>query len=91
MTTTVIPIEHHSATHEIEPQASVELQSLTLADVVAAVSEVSESEEEAIATITYMIESGRLRLSPGADAESGIRAYVRDENASMPASLNLAS
>ena len=90
-TKTVIPIDHHSATHEIETQTGGEDRSLTLFELTEAVSEVSESQHEAIATITYMIRSGRLSLSPGVDTKSGFHVDERGESHSISAALNLAS
>lgn len=60
---TAIPIEHHPAIHEIETGTYEEPQSVTLLELVEAVSEVSDSEQEVIATVTYMLSSGRIRLS----------------------------
>jgi len=60
---TVVPIDHQPAIHEIETQASRDLPPLTLLELVAAVSEVSDSPQEVAATVTYMLRSGRVRLS----------------------------
>jgi len=60
---TVIPIDHHLAIHEIETNPSDEPQAVTLLELIDAVSEVSESEQEVVATVAHMLNSGRVRLS----------------------------
>jgi hypothetical protein len=60
---TVIPIDHHFAIHEIETNPSDEPQAVTLLELIDAVSEVSESEEEVVATVSHMLNSGRVRLT----------------------------
>jgi len=60
---TVIPIDHQPAIHEIDTRHSDEPQSLTLLELIDAVSEVSDSEQEVVATVTYMLNSGRVRLA----------------------------
>ena len=58
-----IPIDHRPAIHEI-PTSPVEApQPVTLLELIEAVSEVSETEQEVLATVTYMLNSGRVRLS----------------------------
>ena len=42
-----------------------ETQLYTLLELVSAVAEVSESEEEVVATLTYMLTSGRVQLRNG--------------------------
>lgn len=58
-----IPVDHFPAIHEIQTNPSDEPQPVTLLEPVEAVSEVSESEQEILATVTYMLNSGRVRLS----------------------------
>ena len=60
---TVIPVDHHLVVHEIAMSTSDEPQPMTLLELIEAVSEVSESEQEVIATVSYMLSSGRVRLS----------------------------
>ena len=61
-----IPIEHAPAIYPIEAgekkQPGAPL-SLTLLELVQAISEVSESEQEIIGTVVYMLRSGRVRLA----------------------------
>lgn len=57
-----IPIEHRAVTHEIEPSADSGPRPLTLIELVEAVSEVTDDEEEIIATVGWMIDSGRVKL-----------------------------
>ena len=59
---TVIPIEHQLAVHEIEPAEDTGLPPLTLMELIEAVGEVSDTEEEVLATVTYMLRSGRVQL-----------------------------
>lgn len=58
-----ISVEHIPVIHEIQTNQSSEPQPVTLLELVKAVSEVSESEAEILATVTYMLNSGRVRLS----------------------------
>jgi hypothetical protein len=62
-TNIAIPVDHFPAIHEIQTNPSDEPQPVTLLELVEAVSEVSESEQEILATVTYMLNSGRVRLS----------------------------
>jgi len=64
---TAIPIDHQPMIHEIDTRQGLELQSITLLELIDAVSEVSENEQEVVATVTYMLESGRIRLAAGCD------------------------
>jgi len=59
----IVPIDHHPAIHEIDTDLSEEPQSMTLLELIDAVSEVSESEQEVVATVSYMLNSGRVRLA----------------------------
>jgi len=58
-----IPVEHRLAIHEIEMNPIDEPRTVTLLELIEAVSEVSDSEQEVLATVTYMLSSGRVRLS----------------------------
>ena len=49
--------------HEIQTNPSDEPQPVTLLGLIEAVSEASESEQEVLATVTYMLNSGRVRLT----------------------------
>jgi hypothetical protein len=60
---TVIPVDHHPVVHEIAMNPIDEPQPMTLLELIEAVSEVSDSEQEVIATVSYMLSSGRVRLS----------------------------
>lgn len=60
---TRIPVDHHAAVHEIELQPTDEPRKLTLLELIKAVSEVSDDEDEVVATVTYMLHSGRVRLA----------------------------
>jgi hypothetical protein len=60
-----IPIEHAPAIYPIEANEATQPRaplSLTLLELVQAVSEVSESEQEIIGTVVYMLHSRRVRL-----------------------------
>ena len=65
---TVIPIEHHTAVHEIETTEDGPMRPLTLMELVDAVGEVAETEQEVMATVTYMLRSGRVQLANEEDA-----------------------
>jgi hypothetical protein len=58
-----IPIRHAHASYSIEPSAAGEPLELTLLELVQAVGEVSDSEEEVIATVLYMLRSRKIRLA----------------------------
>ncbi len=58
-----IPVDHVPMIHEIETGSNEEPRPVTLLELVEAVSEVSESESEVLATVAYMLNSGRVRLS----------------------------
>ena len=60
---TPIPVEHHPMIHEVESASPEEPRRYTLLELIEAVSEVSESEEEVVATVTFMLRSGRIRLT----------------------------
>jgi len=63
LTNCTIPVDHIPAIHEIETNPSDEPQPLTLLELIEAVSDVSETEQETLATVIYMLNSGRVRLS----------------------------
>ena len=58
-----IPVDHRPAIYEVETHQGDEPQTVTLLELIDAVSEASETEEEVLATVTYMLGSGRVRLS----------------------------
>ena len=62
-TTRTIPIEHHVMVHEIETATDDETRPLTLMELVDTVGEVAENEEEVLATVSYMLKSGRVHLA----------------------------
>ena len=62
-TSIVIPVDHFPMIHEIQTTPSCEPEPVTLLELIEAVSEVSESEQEVLATVTFMLNSGRVRLS----------------------------
>jgi hypothetical protein len=64
---TVIPIEHQLAVHEIQPSEDTGLAPLTLMELIEAVGEVSDTEEEVVATVTYMLRSGRVQIVDDGD------------------------
>jgi hypothetical protein len=59
---TTIAIEHHPAVHRIEPSPDSRPRPLTLLELVEAVAEVAGDEQEVVATVAWMLESGRVRL-----------------------------
>lgn len=59
----LVPVEHQLATHEIEPSPDEALAPLTLMELVDAVSEVSETAQEVLATVTHILRSGRVQLA----------------------------
>ncbi len=65
---TIVPIDHYTAVHEIEPEADGPIRPLTLMEIVDAVGQVAETEEEVLATVSYMLRSGRIQLATGDDA-----------------------
>jgi hypothetical protein len=62
-TPVAIPVDHFPAVHVIHANQEDGPQSLTLLELIEAVSEVSETEHEVLATVTYMLNSGRVRLT----------------------------
>jgi hypothetical protein len=63
LTNIAISVNHIPAIHEIETNPSDEPQPMTLLALIEAVSDVSETEQETLATVMYMLNSGRVRLS----------------------------
>ena len=59
---TPIPIEHHHATHEITTSHGSGSRPVTLFELVATVSEVTDDEHEIVATVDWMLESGHVKL-----------------------------
>ena len=73
MTMRTIPIEHTPKVRELfaeEPPSGDLLPPLTLLELVQAVDEVSDSEDEVIATVQYMIASGRLQMASSAGVKA---------------------
>ncbi|MBJ20537.1 MAG: hypothetical protein GY910_06320 [bacterium] len=60
---TAVPIDHHLAIHQIETSLEEEPQPVTLFELIDAVNEVSESKREVVATVSYMLNSGHVRLA----------------------------
>ena len=61
-----VPIEHHGQAEEIPMETADANRPLTLMELVDAVSEVSETEQEVLATVSYMLRSGRVQLAQDA-------------------------
>jgi len=64
----LVPVKHQLAVHGIEPSPDEALAPRTLMELVDAVSEVSETEQEVLATVTYILRSGRIQLADDEDA-----------------------
>ena len=67
-TTRSIPIDHRSAVYEIEADIGTDLpkesdQEFTMMDLVDAVMEASDTEEEVMATMAYLLRSGQVSVS----------------------------
>lgn len=58
-----IPVDHFPAVHEVDTTPVKEPRPVTLLELIEAVSEVSDTEQEMLATVTYMLHSGRIRLA----------------------------
>jgi len=58
-----VPVDHIPVVHEIQTDSAEESRSMTLLELVEAVSEVAETENEVLATVAYMLNSGRVRLA----------------------------
>jgi hypothetical protein len=65
--TVAIPVEHLRHIHEIQTTHKSEGESdtdaISFLDLVAAVAEFSDSEQEVVATVMHMLRSGRVQLS----------------------------
>lgn len=57
-----IRVEHCPANHAIEPIRYDEPQHLTLLELVEAVADVTDNEQEIIATVFHMLETGSVKL-----------------------------
>lgn len=62
-TPTLVSIDHQPIVHEIDTNTDETPRELTLLELIEAVSDVSASEQEVIATVTYMLNSGRIQLA----------------------------
>ncbi len=61
---TTIPIRHSQMIHAIETTGSDERpQNLTLLELVEAIADVTDDEQEIVATAMHMLSSGRVRLT----------------------------
>jgi hypothetical protein len=58
-----IQVDHSPSVHHIEPVQDNEPISVTLLELVKAISEVTEDEKEVVATVMHMLRNGRVRLS----------------------------
>lgn len=58
-----IPVDHICAIHEIPMESDDEPRPVTLLELIQAVSEFSHSEQEVVATVSFMLNSGRVRLT----------------------------
>lgn len=65
-TSQVIPIEHHPTSCEIATESGPEIPAISLLELIQAVDEVSDSKAEVLATVQFMMESGRIKLAPAA-------------------------
>jgi len=62
----MIPVEHDPTVYSIEATSTTSATApirLTLLELVMAVGEVSESEDELIASVLYILQDGRVRLA----------------------------
>lgn len=86
---TPIPIEHHPMTHEITTSHGSDSQPVTLFELVAAVSEVTDDEDEIVATVDWMLESGRVKLirapAPKRSEAPPLQALAAFEELDFPA------
>jgi hypothetical protein len=72
VTTNTQPNTHKLVGQETDPMAQT--RKLTLLDVIQAVSEVTQNDQEIIATVTHLISSGQVRLAD--EAIAAMRALV---------------
>jgi hypothetical protein len=67
--TVAIPVEHLRHVHEIETcsrsEGESDADSLSFLDLVEAVAEFSDTEQEVVATVMHMLRSGRVQLRGG--------------------------
>ncbi len=86
---TPIPIEHHPVTHQIPTSYGSGSQPLTLFELVAAVSEVTDDESEIVATVDWMLASGRVKLihtpSSKHSEVTPLQALAASEERDLPA------
>ena len=68
-----IQIDHPFAAHEIEVNPPTETREFTLLELVAAVSECCDREEEVVATVHAMLASGRISPLPAQETERLLR------------------
>ena len=57
-----IQVDHSPSVHHIEPVQDSEPISITLLELVKAISEVTDDEQEVVATVMHMLRSGRVCL-----------------------------
>lgn len=57
-----IPVDHLRRVHVVEARHAPEAATATLGELVEAVAEFSDSEQEVVATVMHMLRSGRVRL-----------------------------
>ncbi len=57
-----VQVDHSPSVHYVEPVLETEPISITLLELVKAISEVTEDETEVVATVLHMLRSGRVRL-----------------------------
>ena len=58
-----IRVEHFPTMYDVEPIRHDEPQHLTLLELVKAVSDVTDNEQEIIATVIHMLETGSVKLT----------------------------
>ncbi|MDH4017838.1 MAG: hypothetical protein OEV20_10910 [Actinomycetota bacterium] len=58
-----IRVEHSPVMYDVEPIRQDEPQHLTLLELVEAVADVTDDEQEIIATVFHMLESGSVKLT----------------------------
>lgn len=61
-TSVSVPIEHFRRVHLIETAEEPEADEVSLAQLVEAVAEFSDSEREVVATVMHMLRTGRVKL-----------------------------
>jgi hypothetical protein len=58
-----VEVTHNPTMYAVEPIKNDEPQNLTMLELVEAVSEVTDDEQEIVATVIHMLESGSVRLA----------------------------